>query len=53
MTRAGFARDDEITVDGRPARVLHPDYTGPGRLLVKFHDTGAVILVDAATAVKT
>jgi hypothetical protein len=42
---AGFARDDEVTVEGRPARVLRVDRLG---LYVAYHDTGAVILVDPA-----
>jgi hypothetical protein len=47
--RAGFARGDEIMVESRPARVLRVDRSG---ILVSFHDTGAVILIDPATAVK-
>jgi hypothetical protein len=45
----GFARDDEVIIDGEPARVLRVDRLG---LLVAYHETGAVILVDPATAVK-
>jgi hypothetical protein len=49
MAHTGFARNDEVTVEGRPARVLRVDRLG---LYVAYHDTGAVILIDPATAVK-